>query len=363
MTKRKSNIELLRIICMICLVAHHFTIHGNLYLNGNMFTKMFSLLFAPLGKMCYDVFMVISCYFLADSSVKSDRFWKVWREVLFYNVLMMMAAFCVTGYRGMESIKMLIGSIFPMLGASQGYAIAYLWFLTFLPFIKMLQEKMSDQYLKLSILILSSLEILNWVIGSFVEYNAGIRSEISFFALIYFLTVLIKKNDYMVKALSLKPLILCGGGVYIIEYFIWAVNLDGDNNLFGIFLSFINNQRSPLNILFAYIIFYTFLNMSISYNEVINKLASTTFAILLIHDSNYFRNIIWNIILSSKIGDALWKSNLTFAIGFMGIVFGISCACSIIDLIRQMTVEKWTRNSHFFKFLNNKLNMALNLKT
>lgn len=109
---------------------------------------------------------------------------------------------------------MLIGSIFPMLGASQGYAIAYLWFLTFLPFIKMLQEKMSDQYLKLSILILSSLEILNWIIGSFVEYTAGIRSEISFFALIYFLTVLIKKNDYIVKALSLKPLIffVCGGG-------------------------------------------------------------------------------------------------------------------------------------------------------
>lgn len=103
--------------------------------------------------------------------------------------------------------------------------------------------------------------------------------------------------------------------------------------------------------------------MNISYNEIINKLASTTFAILLIHDSNYFRNIIWNIILSSKIGDALWKSNLTFAIGFMGIVLGISCACSIIDLIRQMTVEKWTKNSHFFKFLNNKLNMTLNLKT
>lgn len=212
MIKRKSNIELLRIICMICLVAHHFTIHGNLYLNGNAFSKMFSLLFAPLGKMCYDVFMVISCYFLAGSSVKSDRFWKVWREVLFYNILMMMAVFCVTGYRGMESVKMLIGSIFPMLGASQGYAIAYLWFLTFLPFVKILQEKMSDQYLKLSVLILFSLEILNWVIGSFVEYNAGIRSEISFFVLIYFLTVLIKKNDCAVKTLSLKSLILCGGG-------------------------------------------------------------------------------------------------------------------------------------------------------
>ena len=29
-TKRKSNIELLRIICIIMIIAHHYTIHGGL---------------------------------------------------------------------------------------------------------------------------------------------------------------------------------------------------------------------------------------------------------------------------------------------------------------------------------------------
>lgn len=47
-TKRKSNIELLRVLCMTCLVAHHFMIHGNLYLNENIFVQDFSLIFAPL---------------------------------------------------------------------------------------------------------------------------------------------------------------------------------------------------------------------------------------------------------------------------------------------------------------------------
>ena len=74
--KRKSNIELLRILCMMCLVAHHFTIHGNLYLNENIFVQRFSLIFAPLGKMFYVVFMVISSYFLSNANVKSKRFWK-----------------------------------------------------------------------------------------------------------------------------------------------------------------------------------------------------------------------------------------------------------------------------------------------
>ena len=89
-TKRKSNIELLRVLCMICLVAHHFTIHGNLYMNENIFVQRFSLIFAPLGKMCYVVFMVISSYFLSNANVKSKRFWKVWMEVLFYRLFIRM---------------------------------------------------------------------------------------------------------------------------------------------------------------------------------------------------------------------------------------------------------------------------------
>ena len=132
---------------MMCLVAHHFTIHGNLYLNENIFVQRFSLIFAPLGKMCYVVFMVISSYFLSNANVKSKRSWKVWIEVLFYNIVMMLTTLVGSGWNGLLSIKMIIGSILPVLGASHGYAVAYLWYLAFFPFIKILQEKMNEHFL------------------------------------------------------------------------------------------------------------------------------------------------------------------------------------------------------------------------
>ena len=81
--------------------------------------------------MCYVVFMVISSYFLSNANVKSKRFWRVWMEVLFYNILMMLATLVGNGWNGLLSIKMIGGSILPMLGASHGYAVAYLWFLAF----------------------------------------------------------------------------------------------------------------------------------------------------------------------------------------------------------------------------------------
>lgn len=210
-TKRKSNIELLRILCMMSLVAHHFTIHGNLYLNENIFVQRFSLIFAPLGKMCYVVFMVISSYFLSNAKVKSKRFWKVWMEVLFYNILMMLATLVGSGWNGLLSIKMIVGSILPMLGASHGYAVAYLWFLAFLPFIKTLQEKMNERFLGKLIFLLFSLEIVSWIIGSFIDYNAGIKSELFFFVLIYYSTLCLKKYDEKLLHVSRKMLFSWGG--------------------------------------------------------------------------------------------------------------------------------------------------------
>ena len=105
--------------------------------------------------------MVISSYFLSNANVKSKRFWKIWMEVLFYNILMMLATLVGNGWNGLLSIKMIIGSILPMLRASHGYAVAYLWLLTFLPFIKIVQEKMNEHLLRTLILLLFSLEIVS----------------------------------------------------------------------------------------------------------------------------------------------------------------------------------------------------------
>ena len=127
-------------------------------------------------------------------------------------------------------------------------------------------------------------------------------------------------------------------------------------------LGFINNQRSPLNIIFGYTLFYFFININIKYNKMINVLASTMFAILLIHDSNYFRNIIWECILSSRFRNVL-SNNIKFVFGYLGVVLGLAFGCSIIDLIRQNTIEKWLRGSKLFVYLSEKINNIFDLSS
>ena len=122
--KRDTNIELCRIICMLFVVLHHYVIHGGSFnlpvLNPN---RIYSLFLIPGGKLGFDCFLAISCWFLVDQEFKSKRFIKMWLLVWFYSVTFSIITFLMGGYFTFENWF----SIFlPISGNSHGFASAYL---------------------------------------------------------------------------------------------------------------------------------------------------------------------------------------------------------------------------------------------
>lgn len=85
--ERESNIELLRIICMMMIIGAHFVYHGGALSGTSGVNQVISSFLAIGGKVGFDCFIVISAWFLVNSSFKIERFLKVWGQVLFYNVL------------------------------------------------------------------------------------------------------------------------------------------------------------------------------------------------------------------------------------------------------------------------------------
>ena len=56
--ERSSNIELLRIIAMILIIMHHFSVHGNFpFTQDFTFSKIFIQLFGFGGKVGVDIFV------------------------------------------------------------------------------------------------------------------------------------------------------------------------------------------------------------------------------------------------------------------------------------------------------------------
>lgn len=344
--ERKSNIELLRIICMLCLVAHHFSYHGQLYQLDNVFMKDFSLLFCPLGKIFYDVFIVISCWFLVDSKWKSNRFFKIWLEVLFYNITIDFIVISINGFAGIDSLRMLLGGLFPMTGNSHGFASSYLCFIIVLPFLKLIQDKTDIKRIKLLILILAIIQIGSWSIGMLSGFDSGIKSELLLFTMIYFISVYLKQINF-VDYFSQTRIRLIGwliiAMVYAFEYGIWYIGLGSKSKITEYLANFINNQTSPLNILSGFLIFFIVYNISINYSKSINKIATGTFGVLLIHDHNYLRDTLWKGVLTKT--NISSQSNITFVLLFFITVVLIFISCVFVDFLRQFLEKAILKNT------------------
>lgn len=94
--KRQSNFELLRIVAMLMIVAHHLAVHGvqhvlepNIcyaaYAAGSFLNKVFTCFLLPGGEIGVGLFFMTTGYFLCTANQTSVR--KVVFETIFYSVL------------------------------------------------------------------------------------------------------------------------------------------------------------------------------------------------------------------------------------------------------------------------------------
>ena len=85
--QRNSNLEILRIIAMLFIIAHHFSVHGfgdvNFAIsNANNYVIYF---FGILGKIGVDVFIIISAYFMIDSKFNLKKLFVLGGDLLLFD--------------------------------------------------------------------------------------------------------------------------------------------------------------------------------------------------------------------------------------------------------------------------------------
>lgn len=78
---RSSNFEILRIIAMIMIVAHHFSVHGGfeMYISSLQLNTIFLQFLQFGGKIGVNIFVLISGYFLINTdNIKVKKIIKLW---------------------------------------------------------------------------------------------------------------------------------------------------------------------------------------------------------------------------------------------------------------------------------------------
>lgn len=345
---RSSSIELLRIVSMLCIIAHHYIVNSGIISNvltGDVLSanSIFALVFGWGGKTGINCFVLITGYFMCQSDISVKKFLKLFLEVEFYKVVINIIFIC-SGYET-YSMQTLFRRLVPVYGIGTDFTQSYLIFYFFIPYLNLLIRNMNEKlHRNLIILCLISDTLIQTF---FLAPNAF--TYVGWFMVLYFIASYIRRcseGDYKHSKLSrnffdnkgiwrnatLLSLLLSWGSVVCGA---WYFSISGRNFIY----SLVSDSNRIFALITAVSSFLYFKNLHLKYNKAVNTIAATTFGVLLIHaNSDTMRQWLWKDTLNNV--GAYHSSFLYFVCHAFVSVILVFCIGILIDIFRIKLIEK-----------------------
>ena len=324
--KRNSSIELLRIIAILLIISCHFSTHGLFrfdYVFGMDYLYMNLLTMG--GDLGVDIFVLISGYFLInDKKENGRRIFDFWIEVFFYSVLIYLLV-CIFGFEQF-SAKELIKNFLPIAFNRWWFAGTYFVLLVLHPYLNVLLHGIEKKQYERMLVIL----VLFWsIIPTFLRSDFN-GNTLLWFITLYFISAYIRLYPSEKKP-NLKKYLILFVTFTIIPYVIRNLhNLGLPIPYISVLSGYIYTRQSVFTLLRAMCLFLFFVKKEAFFHPLINKVASATFAIYLLHDSDYIRPILWQTV---------YNLNPDLHIGI--ILYSVICVvciyliCLTIEMFRQ----------------------------
>ena len=338
---RKSNFELLRIICMVFIIAHHFVVNSGIIPDVNSISTnllgnyIYLACFGMWGKTAINVFVLITGYFMCRSKLTTARYCKILFVYLFYHYIIYFLLL-ILHYEtvSLTRIYHLLFEVFENANGSGFFTSSFLIFYLFIPFINMFIDRIDKNSVQHLVILL----ILVFSGLSTIFNNKNLMGESFWFIALYFLGACIRlyplkwmQNQMKCILYLLISLGLSYSSVVVIILFL---SKKGMNN----YAYFVSDANKVGAVFVSIFLFCVFKNMNIGYSKVINTIAKTTFGILQIHaNSPAVRSLLWKKIFhvdtmfGISFGELVVKS--------ISIVLIIFTVCSIIDFLRIHFIE------------------------
>ena len=332
-SKRNSNIELLRIIAMFMIVLSHYSIHsGVITTDLPIGFNRFLFESANFGNIGVIIFVIITGYFSIDSKepFKLKKLLLLILETMFYSI----SIFIIFVLLGKEtfSIKILVHNAFPITYQIYWFMSAYVILYILIPYLNIMLNSCNKKQLSLLLGIIFILSILN-TINNRLYYINELIQIIMFYIIGAYLKrfepniLKNKKNNIFILLLTLFIMMT---SVIIID----LIKIKLPNILIS--SDYLYGRFKITSLLFSISLFLSFKNSKPINNKLINIISQATLGVYLIHENPSMINVLWNNILHvSK-----YAYSKTLIIHMIISVIIIYFICSIIDLIRKYTIEK-----------------------
>ncbi|WP_371932428.1 acyltransferase [Bacillus sp. WLY-B-L8] len=289
---KNSNIEFIRIISMIFIIFHHYSVHSG-WVFSDVYSKRqyFIETLGSFGKIGVILFVMISGYFLKQSTFKIKKLISMWGLTFFYSISIYLIFLLTNKINLTHEIWKFI---FPL-------SFSIYWFVTIYTFIYILTpifKKILLQFKQKQILIFLFLFVfvcrLPVVIGLLTS-NPDAFSLDNQFLFIIFITAgyLIREYEYKITAsynkypylLLIITTLLILIGPYLIRYINYKFNLSIYSNFFV--------ELNSINALLFSVSLFIILSRLNFKSRIVNSIGACTFGVYLIHDNPFIRKFIW----------------------------------------------------------------------
>ena len=351
---------------MLFIIVHHYVVNSALWSDSGPVTadplawkSIFLLIIGAFGKTGINCFVLISGYFMCQSTITVKRCAKLYFVAVFYD-LVISSIFWITGYSAFGLADML-PTFVPIAYVVDDFLPAFLLLYCCVPFLnKLIQNLTQKEHVYLLLLM-----FLIYVIpGTFRFIFSLSLNHVSWYAVLYLFAAYIRKyphecfgNKRLWKCCTIGCMLLCAVSVVVCIY----AGMENEHY-------FVSNSNTFLAFFTAISAFLYFKNLKIEHNPVINALASTCLGVLLIHaNGDDMRRWLWEDVLDNV--SAYHSDWMIVHVVLSTLVVFLVCAG--IDLLRQKYVEKpffriwdrfWDKAAKEYKNFEKRLFRKMNIQ-
>ena len=335
---RASNLELLRILCMLLIIGDHLTGQGGI---ADYSTLPSSFVFCLIGcgsRIACTVFVLVGSWFMCEQPFKTRRPLSLWLSLWLYTVPVTL----LCRLAGLDvSLGALRWAAFPA-GTRQLWFISdYLVLLLCVPLLNRLLHGLPRRAHKGVLLVLA----VPLVVYPTVFGQDGILGDTAWMFLYdYLLAAYLRRwPDNRLSRLLNRPAaaLILGLGLPLANTAVLEYRGATDSKAFQ-YIAYYRTALGALpGLLAALALFHIFKNLDLGSNRFINGLAGTTLGVYILHQVPVLRDFLWNGIFHAQAhhGSAAYTL-LVIVLTFAG--------CAAIDTLRTRFIMQPLQRSRAF---------------
>lgn len=328
-TVRRSNLELLRIVGMVLIVAQHYQSdrvfeYDESGYPKHLFNETFMNFMSTGGKVGVNIFLLISGYFFKDQGMKPASLIRTWFQTVNWSYLIFFAEWL---RRPMWPDDIKTG-LLPVTHFAYWYISTYIAAMLLSPGTALAAKELPES--KLITMIISLFVImcvLGW--GTYHSY-----CNIQWFLFVALIGASIRRFEPRIAKISTRKLKIALAILLLVNYgsviYFTANPYAEYARTHGGPGALTRENNSKLALYIGIVAFLLALRLEL-YSEAVNHVSGCTLGVYLIHENTFFKVDIWNTFVDTK----RYQNHPFFILHALVSVFSVYAGCSLLEYFRQ----------------------------